>query len=269
MREPQAVHFAHVSDLHLFGGPDAEPSAREKAHAIAAAIARDLARISEILDFIVVSGDLTEDGHAKSFAQFWDLFAPIDRPIYTIPGNHDGPSAYYMEASAGRLSRSDISARIVDLGAARLLGIDTCVEGETSGALNEGDLEVVAKALDSAGASQLIIVMHHPPFAPGLREFDEIARLEGADGLARLLVRSGAAPIVLCGHVHRAYQARWHGASCFVAGSPALPFTSARPFGNTPIHPADEPPFYFVHSIDAVRGHIVTPQFVADTGRAP
>ncbi len=256
------MHFAHVSDLHLCSGPAAEPLPREKAHATAAAIARDLDRISEILDFIVVSGDLTEDGNADSFAQFWDLFARINTPIFAVPGNHDGPSAYYTEASKGRLAHSDISGRMVDLGGARLLGIDTCVEGETAGALEKGDLEVVAGALGSAGASQLIIVMHHPPFSPGLQEFDEIARLEGADCLARLLDSAGAAPIILCGHVHRAYQARWHGASCFVAGSPALPFTSALPFGNTPIFPANEASCYFVHSIDGAGGHVVTSQFV-------
>lgn len=240
---------------------------REAIRATAEAIARDLARISGILDFIVLSGDVTDDAHPESFRAFEELFAPIAAPIFTIPGNHDGPAAYFREAGSGFLAERDITGRVVDLGGLRLLGLNTSVEEETTGALTARELDLAARELASDGHGQLVIVMHHPPFAPGLREFDDIARLDGAEEFAHLVRGARRAPIVLCGHVHRVYQATWNGAACFIAGSPALPFTSELPYGDRPIHPSDEQCAYFVHAIDGAGTHVVTPQPIS--GRPP
>ena len=59
------------------------------------ALARLVARISSIreqigpIDALLVSGDLSDDGSAESYARFRSLIAPVDLPTYVIPGNHD------------------------------------------------------------------------------------------------------------------------------------------------------------------------------------
>ena len=254
------MRFAHLSDLHLCNGPAADAGASRHAAEIASAIARDLGRISEILDFIVVSGDLTDDAHGRSFETFERLFAPLGLPVFTIPGNHDGPAAYRRHAAAGWLAQCDITGKAVDLGGIRLVGIDTCIEDSTTGALSEQTLACVERALASSDPRKLVIVMHHPPFATGHGPFDDIAATEGAGAFAELIAESPNKPIILCGHVHRIYQANWMGAACYIAGSPALPFTSDLPFGPSPIHPAEEGCVYFVHAIDDRGTHVVTPQ---------
>ncbi|MCP5151717.1 MAG: metallophosphoesterase family protein [Chromatiales bacterium] len=262
------MRFAHISDLHVCSGPAAGATAREDIIATVEALAGDLARIAGCLDFIVLSGDMTDDARPESFRKLEELFAPLALPIFTVPGNHDGPAAYFRKVASGRLAEGDLTGRVVDLGAVRLLGLDTCVENEATGALSAQALDLVARELDSNDLSQLIIVMHHPPFAPGLRQFDEIVRLEGAAELARLVAGAARAPIVLSGHVHRAYQARWNGANCFVAGSAVLPFTAEHPYGDGPIRPSAEQRCYFVHAIDADGMHVVTPQPVRSVASA-
>ncbi len=254
------MRFAHVSDLHLCDSPNGDRALSAHVSVVAEAMARDLARISEVLDFVVVSGDLTEDAHGKSFQQFERLFRPLGLPVFVIPGNHDGPGAYQREARGGFLAECDITGRAVELGEVRLLGLNTCIENNTTGAVADEDLEFIARELATDSPTRPIIVMHHPPFAPGLREFDEIAGLEGAAAFVELLLGAAVPVVVLSGHVHRAYQAHRHGAACFVAGSPAMPFTSDMPFGNSPIRPSGEACHYFVHSLGIEGSHIVMSQ---------
>ena len=87
------MRFAHLSDLHLSQTPVA--GVLPDADAIVEDIVRDVCRIREGLDFVVVSGDMTDDGDPASFRRFETLFETIDLPVFIVPGNHDGPAGYY------------------------------------------------------------------------------------------------------------------------------------------------------------------------------
>ena len=43
----------------------------------------------QLPDFIVLTGDLSQDGRAESYANLSALLEPLGLPIYWIPGNHD------------------------------------------------------------------------------------------------------------------------------------------------------------------------------------
>ncbi len=261
------MRFAHISDLHVCHDPPASSGVRGDISEMVEAIARDLDRISGILDFVVVSGDLTEDAHPDSFRAFARIFETLPLPVFAVPGNHDGPAAFReSKKRLGFLSDCDISGRVVDLGPLRVLGLDTCVEAQMTGALSAGDFSLLESELTAPGETPLVIVMHHPPFATGLSDFDAISRLEGNAEFARLLQTTGARPVILCGHIHQPYYATWHGAACFVAGSPAAPFMADLPFGDSPIHPVEMQYFYFVHSLQASGEHVVTPQVLSFNG---
>ncbi len=260
------MYFAHISDLHIRRDPAGTSGMRDDALEVVDALARDLHRIAGSLDFIVLSGDLTDDAHTDSFRHVARLFEGLPCPMFLIPGNHDGPAAFHScKQSISYLAESDITGRVVDLGPLRILGVDTCIEGRTTGALTPDDQELLKRELSADSSAPLVIVMHHAPFETGSNEFDEISRLEGSADLAAILDETGARPIILCGHIHRPYSATWHGAACFVAGSPVAPFTSKFPFGTAPIHPATEHYAYFLHSLDADGKHVVVPQPLADT----
>ncbi|SDZ56480.1 Calcineurin-like phosphoesterase [Jannaschia faecimaris] len=253
------MRFAHLSDLHI--GQTPVPGVLDDAVTIVEQIVRDVRRISEVLDFIVVSGDMTEDAELASFRQFEDLFATIGLPVYTVPGNHDGPAGYYRCLDRSEtLSNWDITSQVVELQDLRLIGIDTCIEGETTGRVDSKAMTLIERQVARRDAPPLIIVMHHPPIMPGLRDFDAVARLDGAAELHEILRRAGTPQTILSGHVHRPYQARSNNAACFVAGSPTSAFTSDLPFGASPIRLKGLQDFYFVHEVDQGGRHVVTPQ---------
>ncbi len=257
------MRFAHLSDLHLCPDPRANPAVDDHALEMAARTCADLLRLRGSLDFVVVSGDLTDDAAPESFQRFERLFAPLDLPLFVVPGNHDGPTAFQRhKAVSDLLGASDISGRLVDLGALRVLGIDTCVEAQVTGAICPDSLGLLARALDDRQGPPLLIVMHHPPFAPGLREFDAISVLANRERFDALLAAAPRRPTILCGHVHRPYAACWRGTNCFIAGSPARRFAADPPFGDAPIHPSAEPFSYFIHDLDAAGMHVMTSRWI-------
>lgn len=253
------MRFAHLSDLHLSQTP--VPGVLAEAEAIVEQIVQDVRRISTILDFVVVSGDMTDDAHAASFMKFETMLATIGLPVYIVPGNHDGPASYHQYRSRSEtFAKWDITNRVVPMQDVRLLGIDTCIEGAPTGRIDAAAMALVEREVARPMAPPLVVVMHHPPTPPGLEDFDVVAQLDGSDALLDLLARTEMPATILSGHVHRTYQARSNGTSCFVAGSPTSAFTSDLPFGVSPIRMRGLQDFYFVHDVSRNGRHVVTPQ---------
>ncbi|SDK86835.1 metallophosphoesterase family protein [Aliiruegeria lutimaris] len=253
------MRFAHLSDLHLSQTP--VDGVLADADTIVTHLVHDVCRIREGLDFVVVSGDMTDDADATSFRRFEALFAQINLPVYIVPGNHDGPAGYRAYCSgSGQFSDWDITNRVVPLSGLRLLGIDTCIEGETTGRIDAEALRLVAQESARRDAGTLVVVMHHPPISPGMRDFDAVARLDGSGKMLGILQRADGRQIILSGHVHRPYQGFCHGAACFVTGSPTSAHTSELPFGASPIRFEGLQDYYHVHEVDDAGRHVVTPQ---------
>ncbi|WP_157968967.1 metallophosphoesterase [Tropicimonas sp. IMCC34011] len=253
------MRFAHISDLHL--SQTLVAGVRADAAAIVEQLSRDILRISEILDFVVVSGDVTEDAEFASFRQFEDMFAQIGLPVYMVPGNHDGPAVYYNCLDQfPTLSSWDITNKVVELPGLCLLGIDTCIEGETTGRIKADAMKIIERESARRGAPPLVIVMHHPPITTGLQEFDAVSQLEGIAELHDIIKRSERPKLILSGHVHRPYQGRIDGAGCFVAGSTTSAFAPDLPFGSSPILFRGLQDFYYVYEVDENGRYVVTPQ---------
>jgi 3',5'-cyclic AMP phosphodiesterase CpdA len=257
------MRLAHVSDLHL-SPPGREDRAKGlTSHDVATAIADDLAMISDGLDLVVVSGDLTEEADPESFAAFERIFSRIELPIAVVPGNHDGPLGmrnYARQSSV--LAGWDISNRIVEIAGTNLLGLDTCVENMIQGAVSSNEIAMVGDEIARESNRRLIVVMHHPPLLLGLETFDGFCQIKGGSKLLDVLVSGGRETLVLSGHVHRPYAAREGKLSCFVAGSMIAPYDSPLPFGDQPIRSAPLQDFYFIHDIGPGGRHVVTPQRV-------
>ncbi len=256
------MRLAHVSDLHLGMEGAADPTE------VARAVAADLTAISGALDLVVVSGDLTERAEPGHFAAFEAMFGRIGRPVVVVPGNHDGPAGLRAHCRTSPvLADWTITNRVVEVGGLRFLGLDTCIEGATEGALDPDGLALLEAEVARATDSRLVVVMHHPPLVLGLAQFDGFCRLEGRDRFLGIMGAARGQVIVLSGHVHRPYTATEGNIACFVAGSMVAPYDAALPFGDRPIRPAALQDFYFVHDIGPGGRHVVTPQRVAGLAR--
>ena len=106
------------------------------------ALARLVVRINGIrdqigpVDALLVSGDLSDDGSAESYARFKTLIAPLDLPTYVIPGNHDARDAHadtLLPKCCLQTGPLNWTRKIGDI---HLIGLDTLVEGQGLGTLS-------------------------------------------------------------------------------------------------------------------------------------
>lgn len=257
------MRFAHISDLHLADAPQDHPLLRNNLYGALEILFSDLREIQTYLDFVAVTGDLTETGDTGSYLKIKELMGMLDIPVFVVPGNHDLREPFRnVFRSSCPLPDSGPLDFCVNSGDAQIIGMDSLVEGTMTGRLTDRQLDHLQASLSSATAPHTIILLHHSPFSTGLAEFDEITKIEGAQLFGELIRTARSRVILLCGHIHRPYHAVWMGAQCYVAGSPAFQFGGGTPFGDCELKPVDEPFAYFIHSVSAPGDHVVSTRYV-------
>jgi 3',5'-cyclic AMP phosphodiesterase CpdA len=198
---------------------------------------------------VLVTGDLADGGSREQYRRLRALLARLPAPVYLIPGNHDRREALCAEfGDHDYLPRSGAPlAYAVEHHPVRLIALDTVVEGAEGGALDAGQLDWLERELARSPRRPTLLFMHHPPFATGIRRMDAIGLApESAQRLRELVARHSQVERVVCGHVHRAIQARWGGTAVSICPSTAyqcrLDLESGR-FEPAP----EEPPAYQLH----------------------
>lgn len=196
------------------------------------ALARLVDRISGIrdqigsIDSVLVSGDLSDDGSAASYARFKKLIAPLDLPTYVIAGNHDarGPM---RNAFADVLPTSGPLNWSRRIGCIHLIGLDTLVQGQGGGTLAPESLSFLQDALSNAGMAPVLLALHHPPFKCGIGFMDDIG-LTNRHAL-RDVLRAHTGPLrIVCGHIHNMIVSDVAGHIAISAPSPASTFAYDR-----------------------------------------
>ena len=154
-------------------------------------------------DAVIVTGDISDDGSEESYSRFKALVAPLNLPVFVIPGNHDKReqmrSAFSHE---GYLPGTGMLNWHRKIGGVNVIGLDTLVEGHSHGELSLETLEFLEQQLDVVQQRPLIVALHHPPFRTGIAFMDAIG-LRNTDAFVTLLQRAQCQEIrVLCGHIH-------------------------------------------------------------------
>ena len=184
-------------------------------------------------DFILVSGDLTNNGERKSHFELARYFSALEKEgvkVYVIPGNHDVNNPFPLRFSgdnairtaslnAGEFlslyrdfgygeafSRDQFSlSYAVDISSTTLLiGLDSCRYGEGYGYINSQTmtwLETVLRQGYSQNRS-VILFMHHSLLEhfPG-QDNEKNMKLKNRKDLISLLERYGV-NVVFTGHYH-------------------------------------------------------------------
>ena len=146
---------------------------------------------------VVVKGDLTSEGTMPEYDAFLDVYARAfgDRLVY-VRGNHE---------SWHRLAVADQPVQVADLPGARIVLIDTSVDGAENGAVRPEQLE----ELDGIAATSdrpILLFGHHHVWDPASAERPE--RYFGivpddSERLVELVARRPAIIGYFAGHTHR------------------------------------------------------------------
>lgn len=195
------TRIAHLSDLH-FGATD--PEALD---ALAGVL------VSDGIESVIVTGDLTQAGRKDEFEAAADWFDELSLPAIAIPGNHDTPVFNLFRRFFEPWSRfSEYTGfdeePIEDHDGYIFAGLNSARRMRLSldwstGNLNQGQLDRIRGAFDEAGDKLKLCGFHHPIVA--LEDAGSAGRaiIPKPERVLRTLV-DAEVDIVMTGHVHRA-----------------------------------------------------------------
>jgi 3',5'-cyclic AMP phosphodiesterase CpdA len=261
--------IAQLSDLHLLEDNYQERPFGPRARLSYLSFGRPLAprerreRVADALeevraacvDHLLITGDLTEDGHMAQFEILAELLAESRIPperITLVPGNHDAytDGGTYLEAMAGPLksyaSTSDCGSPIA-LRDVTLVPVSTAFHQSplrSAGAIAEKELEALGRlASDPSFAGRpMVFAQHHPPGRHFVPIFQWIDGLLEHTALSALFERCPHLHVIH-GHTHRAVNrsvqqgepARIFSAKAVVESTSTLRLYDASPGGLSPL----------------------------------
>jgi Icc protein len=160
---------------------------------------------------VLVSGDLAENAADAEYEQVLELLAPLQAPIFVLPGNHDDRTALRRHFAVPGTNDEPVQYS-ADLGPLRLVVVDTTRPGENPGALDEERLTWLDHELAAAPGQPTVLAMHHPPLVTGIPPLDDIG-LPAPDrrALSVVVERHPQVKRIVAGHMHRPIAAELAG----------------------------------------------------------
>ena len=159
------------------------------------------------IDGLVVTGDISDDGSMESYLSAYEKLSKLNVPILVIPGNHDlrDPMREVFHENVQFSKNSSQFDWVFEIDETLIIGLDTLVEGENFGFLEEKSLDFLSHQLSNNSGSDLVLLIHHPPIKTGIYFMDQIGLTNSSD-LSECLKATNRPIKILCGHVHGVYH---------------------------------------------------------------
>jgi 3',5'-cyclic-AMP phosphodiesterase len=193
------LRLVQLTDPHLYGdaartlrGVPTLPALRATIDAAAVDIGG--------CDAILATGDLVQDDPV-GYGHFRDVFSAVGKPVLCIPGNHD----LLPEMRAALQGPPFQLDGPVDLGAWRILLLDSTVPGEVGGRLSPAELARLESDLAAAPDRHALVMLHHHPVPMGSQWLDAVGLVNAAEFFA-VLDRHPQVRGVVYGHVHQHHE---------------------------------------------------------------
>lgn len=255
-----ATHVvAHLSDLHLDGGPVALARARR--------VMDHLDGLSTTLDAVLMTGDLTAEGRPEEYAQVAELIASSRHPVFTCPGNHDARGPYRAALFDESPDDGTPVNRVHRTDGVTFAMCDSTVPGESGGHLSDATLAWLEAVLrDTPDRVPVVVACHHPPVPLHSPVLDGI-RQAGGERLAAVVEQFPHVAAILCGHAHTAAATTFAGLPLRVA--PGVVSTLTLPWEDGPLLDPTQPPGLAFHILDGAAPDGAAPDGTAPDGAAP
>jgi Icc protein len=252
--------IAQISDTHILAPGSDHPSAQLRAECLRRCVA-DINR--QDVDAVVFTGDTVQHGLAEEYARLRELLAPLDAPLYLVPGNRDDPSALRaaFDDHPGLPEAGEFLHYTVEDHAVRLVALDSTSPGERKGVFCAARQAWLEAALSAQPDRPTLLFIHHPPFDIDDHYIGGYRRPEEAAALTDLVSRHPQVIRLLCGHVHSPVERRWAGTGASVMPSIAVDVRKDGDDVDTREHPT-----YMLHRLSDETGFVSEAREV-DPGR--
>jgi len=213
--------IAQISDTHILAPGSDHPAAILRGDCLR----RTVADINlQQPDAVIFTGDTVQHGQPEEYARLRELLAPLEAPVYLIPGNRDDKNE--MCAALSDYAYLPVTSEFLHYAIEdydiRLVGIDSTLVGERKGRFCEKRQAWLDRTLSEQPDCPTLLFIHHPPFDVGDHYVGGYRRPEEAAALEVIVSRHLQVIGLLCGHVHWPVERNWAGTEARIMPSIAV-----------------------------------------------
>ncbi|MBT8088990.1 MAG: phosphodiesterase [Gammaproteobacteria bacterium] len=212
---------AQISDTHILTPESDQPAAELRADCLRRCVA-DVNQQQP--DAVIFTGDTVQHGRPEEYARLRELLAPLEAPLYIVPGNRD--DKYEMRAAfsdhAYLPKSGELLQYVIEAPAVRLVAIDSTSHGERKGVFCPARQAWLEEVLSDQPEQPTLLFIHHPPFDVGDHYVGGYRRPAEAAALADIVSRHAQVAGLVCGHVHWLIEREWAGTQARIMPSVAV-----------------------------------------------
>lgn len=210
--------IAQLTDIHIGFDPAAKPEELNRIR-FRKTLDRLIAQPNPV-DFLVLSGDLTDHGDFDSFEKTAALLSAVPCPILPMVGNHDSREGL-LHAFPDTPTEDGFIHYCVEQDGLLLIMLDTLEPGRHGGAFCTRRRDWLRARLDANRDTPTLIFMHHPPVVSGIDWMDPTPDEDWIGNFAAAIEGHAQIRAIYCGHLHRPLLASFGGVPLGVTPSVA------------------------------------------------
>lgn len=215
------ISVLQLTDLHLFAKEDASLLGVDTASSFQAVV-ETIVQQQLHYDFIIVTGDISQDYSAESYKRFATIIRPLMGHVFFLPGNHDdGPLMYRMLGHYG----VNISRHVI-CGNWQFVFLNSEVYGVPHGWLQREELDYLQRCVEYNPDLNTVVCVHHLPLLVG-SDWLDTQTMHNQDEFNAFLMRINGnhkIKLVLTGHVHQEIDVKQNGIRYIASPSTSIQF---------------------------------------------
>lgn len=156
------------------------------------------------VDFIILTGDISDDGSIHSYQYVANLFEKMNKKIYFINGNHD-IKKNMISAFSNKNFFHQLNELLIENWL--FIGLDSCVEGKDHGFLSAQEMQRFESLIYKANKFNYncVVITHHHPIFVGTPMIDDCPIRNGSE-LIDIIEKNIHIKLLITGHVHNDYS---------------------------------------------------------------
>jgi Icc protein len=205
------LKILQISDCHVSADPDMDYRGQNAERNLAGLLSAVRAWGP---DLVLLTGDVSEDASAASYARVAVRLGTLGAPVLALPGNHDDPEVMKLNFPLGPWD----GPGVFELDQWLVVGLDSTSQGKISGVFSQQNLESFDAVMRASEAEHILVALHHQPVSVNALWIDRYA-LEEPERFLNYVDREKRVRCVAWGHVHHAFSSDRKGVSFLGAPS--------------------------------------------------
>lgn len=226
------VRFVQLSDTHVCAEQQATLLG-VPTYASLDAVVTMLQQHREDYDFIIHSGDLSQDYSLRSYQDVATCIDRLEKPIYFVPGNHDDPFIMAQVFPVGHW----LQDKQIVCEHWQIILLNSQKRKSVEGYLDEEQLAYLDACVCQYPDKHALVVFHHHPVPVGAAWLDRLG-VENAEQFWQQVSRYPSVKAVFFGHVHQEHVCTVGHIQCYSVPSTCIQFKRHQDaFGLAPLPP--------------------------------